>query len=177
MTTADVRQVRLRPIEEGDLVQLHRWYQTPELSTHLVDDIPARGEAEAIGFMRVWLQPDPANHRFAVVRSSDGRLLGRTALLGVEDGRAELHLFLGDPQTRGQGCGRAAVEALLDFGFGELALREIHLQVLATNTAARRLYESVGFRETGAGPVPAVKAGGEVPIVLMAISAAERPHL
>jgi RimJ/RimL family protein N-acetyltransferase len=56
-------------------------------------------------------------------------------------------------------------------------LREVHLQVLATNTAARRLYQSAGFHETGVGPEAAVKAGGEVPIVLMAISAAGRPHL
>ena len=73
MTTTGDSLVRLRPIQEGDLAQLHRWYQTPELSTHLVDDIPVRGEAEAVGFMRAWLKPDRANHRFAVVRATELR--------------------------------------------------------------------------------------------------------
>ncbi len=174
--------VRLRPIAPADLPHLHRWYQTPELSTHLVDDIPARTAEEAIGFMQRWLAPDPVDVRRAVVLAADGagadgRLLGQAALLRVRDGEAELHLFLGDPQMRGQGHGRAAVEALLDLAFEALRLETVRLEVLGSNVAAQALYVAAGFERTGFRPGGVEKAGRWVEVVRMAVDAARRrPH-
>ena len=168
--------VLLRPIVEADLATLHRWYQTPELSEHLVDDIPRRDAGESIPFMRGWLAHDARNQRFAVVRRADGRLLGRTALLNIEDGSAELHLFLGDPDTRGHGYGRQAVEVLLAVAFDQLRLDEVRLEVLGSNAAARALYRRIGFNEQGPRETGVIKHGARIEVVRMAIRAGTWRH-
>lgn len=167
----DGRAVLLRPIVEADLAILHRWYQTPELSDHLVDDIPHREAAESIPYMRAWLTHDARNQRFSVVRRADGQLLGRTALLNIEAGSAELHLFLGDPSARGRGHGRRAVEALLAVAFEQLGLQEVRLEVLASNAPARALYQGVGFEESGARDSEVVKRGVAVAVIRMTLRA------
>jgi RimJ/RimL family protein N-acetyltransferase len=94
--------------------------------------------------MRGWLAPDPANLRLAVVKTDDGALLGRTALLQIAAASAELHLFLGDPHARGRGYGKAAVDALLIKAFEELDLETVRLEVLASNAPALALYRRCG---------------------------------
>jgi RimJ/RimL family protein N-acetyltransferase len=160
----------IRPLVEADLPLLHRWYQTPELSRHLVEDIPPRSDVEAIGFMRGWLAPDPANLRFAVVRTADGALLGRTALLQIADGAAELHLFLGDPDTRGKGYGTASVGALLRTAFDDRCLELVRLDVLTSNAPAIALYRRFGFQETGRRIDGASKNGHLVDVLQMALT-------
>lgn len=50
------------------------------------------------------------------------------------------------PEQRALGLGRALVSQVVDLCFGELGLPEISLGVWAHNTAAIRIYESLGFR-------------------------------
>ena len=49
------------------------------------------------------------------------------------------------PEERGQGVGRALLDAAVDFA----GKREVHLSVTETNVAARRFYERYGFVPTG----------------------------
>jgi RimJ/RimL family protein N-acetyltransferase len=166
------RPVRLRALVETDLPALHRWYQTPALWDHLVGSFEPRGEAEAIAYMRRWLGPDLYELRLAVERSEDGALLGLVALspLDREAGEAELHIFLGDPDMRGHGYGRAATAALLEHAFDELALWKVRLRVLQSNAAALRVYAALGF-EPHPEVVEAVrKGGGEVVVVTMSVT-------
>ena len=55
------------------------------------------------------------------VAEIDGRLVGCIAILGREDGAAQLRWFLIDPATRGQGLGRRLVTEALDFCRGRPA--------------------------------------------------------
>ena len=49
------------------------------------------------------------------------------------------------PTVRGQGWGRHLLTVTLEYA-RELGIERVQLGVLASNTPARRLYESVGFR-------------------------------
>jgi ribosomal protein S18 acetylase RimI-like enzyme len=51
---------------------------------------------------------------------------------------------------RGRGIGRALLRAAIDRSRGRFEL--VELSVFATNTRARKLYESVGFRSWGVLP-------------------------
>lgn len=67
--------------------------------------------------------------------------------LGVlEQGRLGLFDIAVLPAARGQGWGRAATRALLDWGRAQGA-RSAYLQVTAANRVARGLYGSLGFAE------------------------------
>lgn len=61
---------------------------------------------------------------------------------------ARLQYFIADPSARGMGIGKrlfgAAMEYLREDGF-----RECHLSTLERLTAARKLYERGGFKQTG----------------------------
>ena len=50
---------------------------------------------------------------------------------------------------RGQGLGREITRLVVAWGFGELGLHRIELEVLAFNTRAIRCYLACGFRSEG----------------------------
>jgi len=56
------------------------------------------------------------------------------------------------PEARGQGGGRALLDATIACARTLPDLAQIHLTVVATNLAARRLYESLGFTVYGTEP-------------------------
>ena len=49
------------------------------------------------------------------------------------------------PEVRGQGVGKQAVQALMDYAFGFLHLRMIYAIISVHNTACSRIYEQMGF--------------------------------
>ena len=55
------------------------------------------------------------------------------------------------PERRGRGCARALVGAALEAPASRES-RRVHLEVRPSNTAARTLYASLGFDETGLRP-------------------------
>ncbi|MFC0629216.1 mycothiol synthase [Kribbella deserti] len=85
---------------------------------------------------------DPAAFFLAVERGS-GRL-GGYHWTKVEDGVGEVYVVGVDPSHQGTGLGKALTLAGLHHLHGK-GLDRIVLYVDGTNTAARRLYESLGF--------------------------------
>jgi len=86
---------------------------------------------------------------FAIRHQEDKRLLGNCGLV-VQNWRsrqAELGIFIG--QARGQGFGGDALRVLLRFGFDDLNLNRIALQVYSYNPRAVALYERLGFVHEG----------------------------
>lgn len=161
--------IRLRPLTEEDLPALHRWYQDPALWAHLVGAFVPRAEAEAIAYMRGWLTASASALRLGV--EANGELIGQVALAPIADGEAEFHIFLGDALERGKGYGAEATRLMLARAFGELGLGRVTLEVLATNAAARRVYDRLGFVAHGVvGRV--AKDGDLTDVVGMSIDAA-----
>ena len=68
------------------------------------------------------------------------------------DGRAWITRMRVSPRLQGQGIGQTLLDALhrraAELGYGTL-----HLDTTVGQTAARRLYEKNGYRETGRGMV------------------------
>lgn len=65
-----------------------------------------------------------------------------------------------DARHRGRGVGRALLEALLEQVRELPDLRQVQLSVTASQSAARKLYESLGFVSYGREPA-ALHSGGE----------------
>lgn len=57
-----------------------------------------------------------------------------------------------DPAARGKGISRALLQAAVAFAAAVPGLRQVNLSVNAGNTAAVRLYESLGFTQIGLEP-------------------------
>jgi RimJ/RimL family protein N-acetyltransferase len=92
--------------------------------------------------------PEPGEYRWAV--EHDGHCIG-SAGLRVDAGqhRATYTVGLFVAALRGQGLGREITRLVLAWGFGELGLHRIELEVLAFNTRAIRCYLACGFRSEG----------------------------
>ncbi|MGQ1838362.1 GNAT family N-acetyltransferase [Kocuria turfanensis] len=79
-----------------------------------------------------------------------GRMSGHVSLLVDEAaGRMRLGCVVVDPARRGHGLGRRFVTAAVHEAFRISDLPVLTLGVYAHNAVARRLYGSLGFRETG----------------------------
>jgi RimJ/RimL family protein N-acetyltransferase len=59
----------------------------------------------------------------------------------------EYGIMIGDRNSWGKGIAREASSLVIDFCFMELNLRKINLGLLATNSAAIKLYEKLGFEQ------------------------------
>ena len=60
-----------------------------------------------------------------------------------------LGCILLDPAARGRGLGRELISAAVRTGFEITELPTMKLGVYAHNASARRVYEDLGFQETG----------------------------
>ncbi len=82
-------------------------------------------------------------HAFLLTHNRDGLLMGRV----VAD-EAEMLTLAVEPEARRMGIARQLV---LEFGVRarDLGAKNAFLEVAATNTPARMLYRSLGWRETG----------------------------
>jgi RimJ/RimL family protein N-acetyltransferase len=92
--------------------------------------------------------PEPGEYTWAVEHG--GHCIG-SAALRVDAGqhRATYAVGLFVPALRGRGLGREVTRLVLAWGFGELGLHRIELEVLAFNTRAIRCYLACGFRSEG----------------------------
>lgn len=62
-------------------------------------------------------------------------------------GTAWLGIMIGDPEFRGRGYGREAMQEVLNYLFNSLKLKEVFLGVDLLNYDAISLYETLGFSE------------------------------
>lgn len=88
----------------------------------------------------------------ALVALREGRIVGMLDTAS-EVRRRQHHVcrfgLMVEQASRGLGVGRALVAALLDWTAGNAGIERVELHVHAANSAARRLYRSLGFEEEG----------------------------
>ena len=144
-------RVFLRPFEASDAETYRRWR---------ADDEPM---ALAGWHERAPLSLTQVEHRiaglaeeqgkdaysFVICLAEDERPIGEVMLADLDrvNGSAQVGIFIGEPSEWGKGYGTDAVRALVDFGFAELRLERIWLEVAAENPRAQRSYEKAGFTQ------------------------------
>lgn len=129
-----------------------QWNRDSEYMRLLDTDPPRLHSTKAI---KEWLEKDLEKETdmywFAIRALDDDRLLGDLSLSVINWGSREAFagIGIGARELWGKGYGTEAMGLLLRYGFIELNLRRISLNVFEFNQRALRSYEKTGFRLEG----------------------------
>lgn len=142
------RRVVLRPLEREDVDLVLGW-NADAATRRLVGDLPRSRASAERRYDEGVAEHGESFFSFAICRVEDGRMIGRVDLFDIDrlNGSAALGITIGDRADRGHGSGTDAVEALVDFAFGELRLERVWLGTDAENERAQAAYRRAGFVE------------------------------
>jgi RimJ/RimL family protein N-acetyltransferase len=143
--------VYLRPGERHDIARFVRWYTDLRTTRTLLMTSPIGDAIEERWFEGMIAAHGSDRFFFVVCRREDDRPVGSIDLHEVDrrNGSASLGIAIGDEADRGRGYGTDALIALVAFGFDQLRLERIELDVYEFNERARAVYERVGFVQEG----------------------------
>lgn len=144
-------RVFLRPAERDDLPRFVRWFADAETTRFLATRVPFSQAMEERWFESMLEQQGKSAYHFVICLLADGRPIGTAGLMHVnqEDGHAAFGISIGEKGEWDRGYGTDALRAICDFGFGQLRLERIELDVYEPNQRARRSYEKAGFVTEG----------------------------
>jgi UDP-4-amino-4,6-dideoxy-N-acetyl-beta-L-altrosamine N-acetyltransferase len=163
--------IDLRDLVQDDSGRLFAWRREPEVNRWMSDQPPDTLQAHQRWFEAFITDPD----RRGWIITSSGAAAGFLMLSGLTgcNRRAEWGWYIGDPDARGRGVGRAAQALGLDKAFDDLGLEKVWAEVLADNEAALKAQAAAGFRREGYLRGHALKDGAFRDVVLLAILADE----
>jgi RimJ/RimL family protein N-acetyltransferase len=144
-------RVYLRPAEREDIPRFVSWFGDWRTARTLVFRAPMSNAQEQRWFDGMLERQGTSDYLFVACLLDDDRPIGNCGLheLDLVNGSAMLGIAIGAPEDRGRGLGTEILRALIGFGFGQLRLERIWLDVYASNPGARRVYERGGFVHEG----------------------------
>jgi RimJ/RimL family protein N-acetyltransferase len=158
--------VVLRPVEEADHAEIHRWQNEPEVWFWMDHERPFSLEDVRESEARAREE----GHPFVI--EVDGRPIGRIELnaFRTRDRICSLCVFIGEPSARGKGHGSDAIRTLLGFAFDRWDLARVELWSLAANQRAIRSFEVCGFVRDALLPARSWKDGAWHDRVIMSVT-------
>ena len=135
-----------RPTVYSDLEQFYKWELTDEVKAFF--SIEDNQSFEDVVRAYILSEEDPAQRQFTM--ELDGEIFGRIIISDIIDGwKCEvLRIYIGNPENRGKGYGREAMEWTLNYCFEELKMQRVYLDYY-TGNPAQFLYENLGMTHEG----------------------------
>jgi diamine N-acetyltransferase len=142
-------RIYLRPLEKDDLPLLRTWCNDAEIRTLTGEVTPMSSSGADQYYER--LAKDESRVWFAIALRENDRMIGETGLLRIFHPwrTADLSIIIGDKFCWGKGYGHEAIQLLMDYAFGSLALHRLSIGVVGFNERALHFYEKVGFKREG----------------------------
>jgi RimJ/RimL family protein N-acetyltransferase len=142
----------LREFVDSDAALVHRFEADPAVVRYATHGV--RSLADSIAFIQLARAEAQGKTRrvfeFALVRSEDGRLIGRCGMKLSDSEQSEAMLwYVLSREVWGRGYAAEAGRALLGFGFEDLRLHRIFVDIDPRNRASLRVAEKLGLRREG----------------------------
>lgn len=144
-------RVYLTAIRRDDMDTYKKWHNNPEFARLLSSGVAIPRTQERL---EKWFDSTVKNndtYTFGIRLREDDRLLGNCDI--EIESQSSRHgwvgIYIGEPDDWGKGYGTEAMGVLVRFGFMELNLHRITLNVFAYNERGIRAYEKVGFVHEG----------------------------
>jgi RimJ/RimL family protein N-acetyltransferase len=140
--------VTVRGMQVGDVDgYVAAFRDDPELANLLGDEEDAEADDVLRWVNAAWAEPPGfASWEFAIADTATDTFLGTIMLHSCDwkNRRAETRFWL-TPQARGHGVLSRALDLVLEWAFGELALERMELTALPENAAVPRIAEKFGY--------------------------------
>lgn len=145
------KKVKLSAFNEEYMEDYETWYN--DTGFLRLYDIVSAFPQSSLQLHKMLSDTKEANDEyiFAVKTIKEDKFIGVTGFDNIlwNNGTAVIYIGIGDNSFRGKGIGKEALALTLEFGFQELNLHRIQLNVLSYNEPAIALYESLGFKKEG----------------------------
>lgn len=137
-------KMKLRTLQLKDAPYMLEWMHDPEINKNFRFNAEAQTIETVQKFIKL-AQSDKNNKHFAIVNEND-EYQGTISLkdIDLDNLKAEYAICL-RKCAQGKGTAQFATKAILDFGFNEIGLNRIYLNVLSENIRANRFYQKFGF--------------------------------
>jgi RimJ/RimL family protein N-acetyltransferase len=144
-------KVFLRPSERSDLDDFVRWFNDADVQRNLAMRAPMSRDAEEHWYSGMVERQGKRDYHFVICLLEDERAIGSCDLhdVDLESGSAAFGIAIGEKDEWDKGYGADTLNAICDFGFGELRLERIWLDVYADNARGQRAYQKAGFQVEG----------------------------
>lgn len=141
------KYVRLRAVEPEDLPKIVEMFNNPEVSIPLGAAYLGMALEQEEQWYANYLKGEDQLGSLAITDRLTGEHLGQIGFnqISYKNRTAVIGLFLA-PVYWGKGYGTDAMMALCHFGFTQLNLQKIQLNVFAPNRRGIRAYEKCGFQ-------------------------------
>ncbi|MDF3125813.1 GNAT family N-acetyltransferase [Rheinheimera sp. 1928-s] len=140
--------VLLKPLQQDDLAQVLIWRNSPEVSSHMLDQSEISPERQQSWFERI--SSDRRQMQFVICYKNQKvgacNLKSPTALAVAECEAVETGFYLGEAKYRGTILAFFAALALNQYAFEQLGIKLLKAQVKSTNSAALRFNEQLGYQ-------------------------------
>jgi len=165
------RDVLLRAPDRSDIPVFVRWFNDGETLSFVGMREPMSEAMEERWFNSLLETQGKERFLFVICRLGDGLPIGNCGLFSIDyvNGNAGIGITIGEKALWGQGYGTDAMDALLDFGFGQLRMERLWLEVYDFNSRARRSYDKSGFVLEGTERHAIYKQGRFHDVQLMSI--------
>ncbi len=145
-------KVLLRDLELSDVPTLMKFWNTYESRVFLYNTIPCSSMDEEEFIRSAHEQGKKrSGFIFAMVDKETNEFVGTCGLHDIDwiARYGILGIAITNPAYQNKGYGTDAMKCLLSFGFNELNLNRIELEVFDFNNRGFHVYKKVGFKEVG----------------------------
>lgn len=141
--------MQLRELQDRDLPTLVTWWRDPEIA-RFNDRLQPRPDGPLREMFINWSSNDSSAGAAFCVETIGGDLVGHVTLWGAEvRNRCATFAIVIGPDHQSQGLGTEATRLMVNYGFAELGLHRIELQVNADNPRGIAAYRRAGFKQEG----------------------------
>lgn len=165
--TDEPSAIALRAMALRDVVRVREWRNLPEIAAYMYSDHEISEDEHARWFGNAVSDP---TRRYWIIEL-EGEPVGLANLydISTDHRRAYWAIYLASPAVRGKGVGSIAERFVTRHAFQDLDLEKLCCEVLATNTAALKMYKRYGFQVDGTLRRHVIKSGERVDVVTMSL--------
>ena len=142
-------RIILKPLDELDSMEIVRWRNTKYVLDNVFSDQGPTVEEHRKWFEKYSSSVDRVE--FVIIVKEINRKIGTIGLSSIDpkDQNAEYGILIGEVDMIGKGYAKEASELLIEYGFNQLNLQRIYLNVFEDNANAINLYNKLHFTVEG----------------------------